>query len=139
MQLQHQVFRTAIEIALAAVVPQGMTMDKMLDTLTCVTRGTGARSDYRPEDWARDFLSCLPEDPAAVRLMLLCYLPVYVCRCNALAFDQGRCDDCGTWRAPYVWYPGERQRLGGAAKAFWNKVQSRRLFALGMKLAERRG
>lgn len=111
-----------------------MSLDKMIDN----SRASQSKSDdggWR-EQWASDFLDCLPVDPFARRLILLSYLPVYVCGCGVMHFDQGRCDDCNQFAEAYQWQPGEKQRLGGIAKSFWSRVQARRLFATGIRLAE---
>ena len=131
---QGQVIMKAIEIAAAAGSPTAMSMEKMLDGLRS-SRSKQGDSGWR-EQWASDFLACLPADPVAQRLLLLSYLPVYVCHCGVMHFDQGRCDDCNEFAEVYQWQPGEKQRLGGIAKSFWNRIQAKRLFATGFKLVD---
>ena len=138
-QLQARVFQVAIEIALSAVCPQGLTMNGLVDKLACASARPeqAKRQDYTKEEWARDFLHCLPQEQEAQRLLLLCYLPVYVCRCNVVHFSREWCADCGTYPEPYRWGAGERQRCGGISKNFWQRVQDRRLFGRGIRESER--
>lgn len=137
---QARVFQLAVEIAARAVLPQGATLAGVAEKLAAMTGSNGhGRGDYGLEEWARDFLDCLPADGEAVRLILLAYVPGYVCACGVLHFDAGRCDDCGQWPAAYRWLPDEARRVGGLTRAFWGRVQARRLFARGLRLVERMG
>jgi hypothetical protein len=136
---QNKVFQAAVEIALRATLPQGGTIANVMDRLAGSTRAAAAPGEYKNADWAVDFLACLPADPEASRLVLLCYLPAYVCRCNVIHLEQGRCDDCGTWPEPYRLQPDESRRAGGLTKSFWGRVQTRRLFARGLKISECEG
>ena len=132
---QVKVFQAAIDIAFRAVLPQGGTIANVVDRLAGSNR-TAAPGEYKNVDWASDFLSCLPDKEESTRLILLCYLPAYVCRCNVVHLDQSRCDDCGEYPEPYRMLPVECRRVGGLTKSFWNRVQSRRLFSRGLKIAE---
>lgn len=134
--MQGRVIMAAIEISQAAGCQQVATMERMVDSLRIAQRkGQGDDVHWR-EQWASDFLACLPAEPEAVRLILLSYLPVYVCGCGVLHLHQGRCDGCNEFAERYQWQPGEKQRLGGISKSFWQRVQDRRLFATGLKVAE---
>lgn len=132
---QNKVFQAAVEIALRSVLPMGGTIANVVERLAG-SRRVVTRGEYRNEDWACDFLSCLPEGEESARLVMLCYLPAYVCRCNVVHLDAGRCDECGEWPEPYHMPPRESRRAGGLTRSFWNRVQARRLFAQGLKIAE---
>lgn len=132
---QNKVFQAAVEIALRATLPQGGTIANVVDRLAGSSRRS-APGEYKNEDWARDFLSCLPEAADSAQLILLCYLPAYVCGCNVIHLDQSRCDDCGEWPQAYRMLPHDSRRAGGLTKGFWNRVQSRRLFSRGLSIAE---
>ena len=132
---QNKVFQAAVEIALRAVLPQGGTIANVVDRLAGSNR-SAVPGEYRNADWAGDFLACLPEGAESARLVLLCYLPAYVCRCNVIHLDQSRCDDCGQWPEQYRMLPAESRRAGGLTKSFWGRVQARRLFSRGLKIVE---
>lgn len=133
---QAKVFQVAIEIALRAVLPKGGTIANVVDRLAGSRRSTASPGDYKNEDWASDFLACLPEDQEGAQIVMLCYLPVYVCGCEVMHLDQERCDTCGEWPSPFRMEPHDCRRAGGLARAFWGRVQARRLFARGMKITE---
>lgn len=136
MNLKMQVFQAAVEAALAGGVAGAGTMEERLAATIRRRHGAGGPEERRTE-WARDFLACLPAAEEARRLLILCYLPVYVCGCESMTLDRGRCDDCGSYPERYVFLPGEKARLCGLSKAFWGRIQDRRLFAQGMKIVER--
>ncbi|HEY6872775.1 MAG TPA: hypothetical protein VI298_08630 [Geobacteraceae bacterium] len=130
------VFQKAFQIAMAEVAPQGASFETLRDRLNAGTR-TKRKGDYSAQEWARDVLNCLPDDPEAQRLLMVHYLPVYVCRCNALQVETGRCDDCGEFREPYRMSQTEAGKCGGSIRHFWARVQERRLFGVGLRLVER--
>lgn len=133
---QSRVFQLAVEIAVRSALPQGTTMNNVIEKLTVNTHSR-PRGDYGNDEWARDFLSCLPGDDESVRLILLAYVPGYVCCCGVMHFSESRCDQCGEWPQRYHWLPEEARRVGGLTRAFWGRVQSRRLFSRGMRIVER--
>lgn len=107
-------------------------LDGVIDRLAQeVSRET---SDRRLR-WALDFLGCLPECDEGRRLLMLSYLPVYVCDCGSMHLDYWRCDACGQWPVPPVLDSLERSKLGGYVTRFWERVQDRRLFGVGMRIA----
>jgi hypothetical protein len=132
---QNKVFQAAVEIALRAVLPQGGTIANVVERLGG-SRKVAAPGEYKNEDWACDFLSCLPDNAEAAQLVMLCYLPAYSCRCNVIHLDQSRCDDCGEWPEPYRMLPHDSRRAGGLTRTFWMRVQARRLFLKGLNIAE---
>ncbi|KAB0665640.1 hypothetical protein F6V25_07920 [Oryzomonas japonica] len=133
---QAKVFQAALEIALRAVLPQSTTLANVVDRLSAVSPSKSQAGMYRNEDWASDFLSCLPDDPDQARLIVLCYVPSYVCGCNVIHLSQERCDDCGEWPEPYRMLPVEGRKAGGVARSFWGRVQQRRLFGRGLRIVE---
>jgi hypothetical protein len=134
---EAQVFQKAIEIALHAVAPYAQTFDGILDKLTARTKTAPLRREYTPQDWAKDFLDCLPGNAEGQRLLMVLYLEVYVCGCDALHLEPGRCDDCGMFREPYRMTQTEAGRCGINVRHFWRRVQDRRLFGVGLKLVEK--
>lgn len=133
--LQGRVFQAALELAVRAGAPAAAAIDTMVERVQ-VSRRQREGDDFTA--WAADFLSCLPEDAESKRLLVLAYVPGYQCGCpGVLHYNQQRCDECGCWPEPYRWTGTERQRAGGAARKFWATVQARRLFAPGLKIAER--
>ena len=132
---QSKVFQLAFELAIRATLPQGTTMANVVEKLSAAS--AKPRGGYDREEWARDFLGCLPEDQDAIRLIVLAYVPGYVCQCGLMHMDAGRCDACGEYPELYRWHPAETRRVGGLARAFWQRVQARRLFTRGLRIVER--
>jgi hypothetical protein len=132
-----QVFQAAVEIALRATLPQGGTIANVVDRLSGSNR-MAVPGEYKDCDWAADFLACLPECEEMSRLMLLCYLPAYVCGCNAILLDPERCDVCGMYPELYRMRPHEARQAGGVARGFWGRVQGRRLYLRGLRIVHAR-